>query len=158
MIASDEDERDACGLGNLSCGIEKILVRAAAAVVAFVLVNIAEAEDDAGLGCQVGSSGKGDFLRAVLSHCADVVHDGGQVAGTRTVMVSLVRVAVGDKHGAEPDVLDEAEAVGLVVVGEDFQLVVVDGGGGGVDRSLIEHSKSEGAPQSQPGSLRRCVT
>ena len=35
---------------------------------------------------------------------------------------------------------------------------IFDGGGGGVDRSLIEHSKSEGAPQSQPGSLRRCVT
>lgn len=35
---------------------------------------------------------------------------------------------------------------------------IFGGGGGGVDRSLIEHTKSEGAPQSQPGSLRRCVT
>ena len=108
---------------------------AAAAVVALVLVNVAETEDDAGLWHKIGGTRGGEvhLLGAILAHGDDVVHDVLHGLGAGAVVVAaLIDMAVGEEHAAEPDILGEAETVGLVLVGEHFELVIVELGGGGV--------------------------
>ena len=140
MVACNKYKRYTGGLGQLCCAVEEVRVCATAAVVALVLVDVAKAEDDAGLGDEVSGTCRGEayLLGAVLAHVQNVVHDGGHVllAGA-VVSAALVDVAVGEEHGAEPHVLDETEAVGLVVIGEHLYLVVVNGGSRGVGGHLV---------------------
>lgn len=136
VVARDEDEGNASRLGNVGGGGEKTLVCARRSVVALVLVDVAETEHDARLGHEVGCCSKRNLLRAIVAHGEDVVHDARQVTGRSAVVAALVGVAVGDEDSTEPHVLGEKESIGSVVVSEDLQLVVVDGGGRGVGGDL----------------------
>ena len=76
----------------------------ATAVVALVLVDVAKAEDDAGLGHKIRCTRCGEvhLLRTVFSHSDDVVHNGGHVGSTCTVMPAvLIDMAVGEENSAE---------------------------------------------------------
>ena len=158
MVAGYEYKRYAGRLGQLCRGVEEVLVFAIRAVVAFVLVYVAQTEDDARLRHQVGCSGEADLLRAVVAHGEDVLHDGGEVAGRGAVVAVLVGVAVRDKDAAEPHVLGKEETVGTVLIGKDLQLVVADGGGGrvgchlaGIDGHAVHLYGSDKAAQTGAG-------
>lgn len=69
------------GLGQFGGAVQEIGMGAAATVIALVLVDIAETEHDAGLRHKVWSCSKVYFLRAVLAHIEDVVHDVGHILG-----------------------------------------------------------------------------
>ena len=129
MVAGDEDKWYAGGLCYLCGGIEEVVVCASAYVVAFVLVDVTETEDDACLGHVAGIRLKCHFLGAIFTHVDDVVHDSGEVGGAGAIMVgALVGVTVGEEHSSEPNILSEPKAVSFVVVGEDSQFVVVERG------------------------------
>ena len=160
MVAGDEDEGDARTFVQVGCCTYEV------AVIVLVCIEVARAEYDAGFGNETRWQafntrerhlwGAGVFR---ASHSDNVVGDGGEVGHAGSVgITSLPCVAVADEHGAEPYVLDEAEAVGLVVVGEYFQLTIVNLGGRRVGRDV---TGSNGVPVNlhggnQPAQIGSC--
>lgn len=133
VVACYKYKRYAGGLGQVGGTAKEVVVCAAAAVIALVLIHVTETEHDAGLRHEVGSSFEAHLLLAVLTHVEYVGHDGSHIRLTGAVVTrALIDVTVGEEDGTEPNVFNETETVGLVLICKDLQLVVVDLRRGGV--------------------------